>query len=133
MRIMSTSGSWLISDMIQLKRAYDAPEKSDGARVLVERLWPRGVTKERADLDGWLKDLAPSTELRKWYAHVIERWPEFQQRYRKELQEPEKQTLLADLAEKARKSTVTLIYAAKDTRHNGAVVLKEFLEQHCIV
>lgn len=116
--------------MIRLKRAYDPPEEGDGERILVERLWPRGVTKEKAHLDGWLKDLAPSTELRKWYAHAIERWPEFRQRYMKELREPEKQALLADLAEKARKGTVTLIYAAKDTQHNGAVVLKEFLERH---
>lgn len=116
--------------MIKLKRAYEPADSTDGERILVERLWPRGVTKDEACLNAWVKDLAPSTALRQWYGHVVARWPEFQDRYEKELQAPEKQELLRELAEKARTGTVTLIYGARDTEHNGAVVLKEFLERH---
>lgn len=116
--------------MIRLKRAYEAASPEDGERILVERLWPRGVTKEAARIDGWVKDLAPSTDLRKWYGHVVERWPEVQRRYREELSAPEKKPALEDLAAKARRGTVTFIYAARDTEHNGAVILKEYLERH---
>jgi uncharacterized protein YeaO (DUF488 family) len=115
---------------LSLKRAYDPPESEDGERILVERLWPRGLTKDKADLDGWLKEIAPSAELRKWYGHVVERWPEFQKRYHAELGAPEKQALIQDLIARARKGRVTLIYAAKDTEHNSAVALKEFLGQN---
>lgn len=113
--------------MIRLKRAYEDASDADGRRVLVERLWPRGVTRDEAHLDAWMKNVAPSTELRKWYGHVVERWPEFQRRYREELQSPERQPLLEDLADRARKGDVTLVYGARDTEHNGAVVLRAFL------
>jgi uncharacterized protein YeaO (DUF488 family) len=111
---------------IKLKRAYEKPEKSDGSRILVERLWPRGVTKEEADIDLWMKDIAPSAELRKWYSHDVEKWPEFQKRYRKEL--TANKELVNDLKTRAKK-TVTFVYAAKDEEHNSAVVLKDFIEK----
>jgi uncharacterized protein YeaO (DUF488 family) len=115
---------------VRLKRAYEPPEESDGRRILVERLWPRGVTKEKADLDAWMKEIAPSAELRKWYGHVVERWPEFQKRYTAELAEAAKKPLLQELAESARKGPVTLVYGAHDTEHNGAVVLRGYLKDH---
>ena len=111
---------------IQLKRAYVEASPADGTRVLVDRLWPRGVSKERARLDLWLKTIAPSTELRKWFNHDPARWSEFRKRYEKELKEnPEDVGRLVDLAKAGR---VTLIYGAKDEAHNEAVVLKEHLE-----
>ena len=113
--------------MIQLKRAYEAPSAKDGLRVLVERLWPRGLTKERAALDLWLKDVAPSPSLRKWFGHDPSRWTLFKQRYRKELR-----TKVDDvevLRRKAKTGRVTFIYAAHDEEHNGAIVLKEFIEE----
>jgi len=112
--------------MIQLKRAYEPPSRQDGLRILVERLWPRGVTKARAALDLWLKDVAPSPQLRKWFGHDPAKWKQFEQRYRKELQQ--RKEAVALLRQKAKTNTVTLIYAAKDERHNGALVLKEFIE-----
>ena len=112
--------------MIQLKRAYEEPSRRDGFRVLVERLWPRGVSKEEAHLDLWLKDVAPSTELRKWFGHDPAKWKEFQQRYRAELKD--KKDALKLLKEKARAGTVTLVYGARDEEHNGALVLKKVLE-----
>jgi uncharacterized protein YeaO (DUF488 family) len=116
--------------MIKLKRAYEPPDASDGTRILTDRLWPRGVTKEEARLDGWLKDLAPSTELRKWFGHVVERWPELQRRHSEELAAPEKQALLRSLAETVGAGTVTLIYAARDEEHNSAVLLRDYLREH---
>jgi uncharacterized protein YeaO (DUF488 family) len=113
--------------MIKLKRAYGKPAKDDGERILVERLWPRGVTKAKAKLDLWLKDVAPSTELRKWFGHDPDRWIEFRQRYRKELKQKADQIKL--LRRKAREGTITLIYAARDEAHNGALVLKQFLQK----
>ena len=113
--------------MIELKRAYEKPAKDDGERILVERLWPRGVTKAKAKLDLWLKDVAPSTELRKWFGHDPDRWIEFRQRYRKELKQKADQIKL--LRRKAREGTITLIYAARDEAHNGALVLKQFLQK----
>jgi uncharacterized protein YeaO (DUF488 family) len=113
--------------MIKLKRAYEKPAKDDGERILVERLWPRGVTKTKAKLDLWLKDVAPSTELRKWFGHDPDRWIEFRQRYRKELKQKADQIKL--LRRKAREGTITLIYAARDEAHNGALVLKQFLQK----
>jgi len=113
--------------MIKLKRAYEKPAKYDGERILVERLWPRGVTKAKAKLDLWLKDVAPSTELRKWFGHDPDRWIEFRQRYRKELKQKADQIKL--LRRKAREGTITLIYAARDEAHNGALVLKQFLQK----
>jgi uncharacterized protein YeaO (DUF488 family) len=115
--------------MIRLKRAYETPGDDDGQRLLVERLWPRGVSREAASLSGWLKDLAPSPELRRWFNHDPQRWEEFQQRYAAELQAADRQALLRQLAETAQHETVTLIYAARDTQRNSAVVLKQLLEQ----
>lgn len=114
--------------MFRLKRSYDPPEADDGERLLVDRLWPRGLTKERAALSAWLKELAPSEELRKSFCHVPERWDDFVRRYRAELAAPDKAALLAELAEKARTGTVTLLYSAKDEERNNAVVLKTVLE-----
>jgi uncharacterized protein YeaO (DUF488 family) len=113
--------------MIKLKRAYEKPAKDDGERILVERLWPRGVTKAKAKLDLWLKDVAPSTELRKWFGHDPDRWVEFRQRYLKELRQ--KADLVKLLKRKAKEGTITLIYAARDEAHNGALVLKQFLQR----
>jgi uncharacterized protein YeaO (DUF488 family) len=111
--------------MIAVKRAYDPPTESDGVRVLVDRLWPRGVTKAAAKIDRWMKDLAPSGELRKWFGHDPARWEEFRRRYHKEL--AGQADALAELRKLARGGTVTLVYAARDTEHNDAVVLKELL------
>jgi len=114
---------------VRLRRVYDPPSAEDGERFLVERLWPRGLTKERAHVSGWLKELAPTDELRRWFGHEPDRWPEFQQRYRAQLQAPEKRELLRQLAERARSGTITLVFAARDTEHNNALALKEVLEQ----
>ena len=110
---------------IQLKRAYDAPSKSDGFRILVDRLWPRGVTKAGARIDLWLKAVAPSTTLRKWFAHDPDKWPEFRKRYFKEL--ASQKDALSEITSRARKGKVTLVYSAKDTEHNDAVALKEYI------
>ncbi len=114
---------------IQLKRAYEAPAKGDGARVLVDRLWPRGITKPGAKLKAWLKDLSPSDELRKWYHERPTQWQAFRRKYMEELSEPEAVKALEQLYEIANASTVTtLIYASKNEHRNNAVVLKELLE-----
>ena len=111
--------------MLKLKRAYDAPAKNDGLRILVDRLWPRGISKEELKLDEWDKDVAPSTALRKWFGHDPERWAEFKKRYHAELEaKPEGVQKLKRLA--ARK-IVTLVYGAKDDVHNHAIALKEFV------
>jgi uncharacterized protein YeaO (DUF488 family) len=112
--------------MIKIKRIYDAPVPEDGRRVLVDRLWPRGVSKDEARIDEWLKEVAPSDELRKWFGHDPEKWEEFRQRYREELKDHE--GLLEQLRSEARKGAVTLLFAAKDAEHNNAVVLKEVLK-----
>lgn len=112
--------------MIHLKRVYEEPSKEDGVRILVERLWPRGLTKERAAVDLWLKDVAPSPELRKWFGHDPDRWEQFQERYRRELRE--KQDAVRLLKQKAKEGAVTLVYAARDEEHNGALVLKRVLD-----
>ena len=111
--------------MISIKRIYDPPAPADGRRVLVDRLWPRGVAKETAHIDEWLKEIAPSDELRKWFGHDPARWEEFRQRYRQELQGHSE--LLERLGKEARQGNVTLLFAAKDMEHNNAVVLKEVL------
>lgn len=111
---------------IRLKRAYEEPAEDDGVRILVERLWPRGLTKERAKIDLWLKDLAPSSELRKWYGHDPEKWSEFKKRYRAELVEKHQQ--VDELRQRASKEQVTFVYAAKDEERNSAIVLKEIVE-----
>jgi uncharacterized protein YeaO (DUF488 family) len=112
--------------MIQVKRVYEKPSREDGLRVLVDRLWPRGLTKERAAVDLWLKDLAPSTDLRKWFGHDPARWKEFQTRYRKEL--GEKKESLRFLKQQSQKQPLTLLYGAKDEEHNEALVLQRILE-----
>jgi uncharacterized protein YeaO (DUF488 family) len=110
---------------VKLKRAYEPPDRADGTRVLVDRLWPRGVSKDKAAVDLWLKDLAPSTELRKWFGHDPERWPEFRKRYAAEVrQHPE---VYDQLRELARQGPVTLVYSAHDEIHNDAVVLRSLL------
>ena len=110
---------------IKIRRVYEQPHKDDGARILVDRLWPRGLTKAKANVDLWLKDIAPSTELRKWFGHEPGKWEEFKKRYRAELEGNEEQVSL--LQQQVKKGTVTLVYGAKDDEHNEAVVLKEFL------
>jgi uncharacterized protein YeaO (DUF488 family) len=115
--------------MVRIKRAYEPATPSDGHRVLVDRLWPRGVSKERADLDGWLKEIAPSEALRKWFGHDPRRWKGFQERYRRELAGESAAPLLDDLVRRARSGTLTLVYAAHDELHNDAVVLKAELER----
>jgi uncharacterized protein YeaO (DUF488 family) len=112
---------------IKLKRAYEPPEPGDGTRVLIDRLWPRGIKKADAAIDRWLRDIAPSTELRRWFGHRPERWPEFRRRYLAELQDqPE---LVEQVRKAARDGPVTLVYAARDEAHNDAVVLKELLNR----
>jgi uncharacterized protein YeaO (DUF488 family) len=112
--------------MIQLKRVYEKPSRKDGLRVLVDRLWPRGLTKVRAAVDLWLKDVAPSTELRQWFGHDPVKWKEFQVRYRKELNE--KKDSLKELKQRSKSHTVTLLYGARDVEHNEALVLKKILD-----
>ena len=113
--------------MIRIKRAYEPAARTDGRRILVERLWPRGMKKEALDADAWLKEVAPSTALRKWFGHREERWGEFRRRYRKELSanRPSWSSILAA----SRRGTVTLLYSAHDVEHNGAVVLREYLAE----
>jgi uncharacterized protein YeaO (DUF488 family) len=113
--------------MIKLKRAYEPASKDDGLRILVERLWPRGVSKQRAKIDLWLKDLAPSTNLRKWYGHDPARWPRFRKRYWDELQD--RGDVLALLKYVTQDRTVTFVYAASDEERNSAVALRELVER----
>ena len=115
--------------MLTIKRAYAPPAKEDGRRVLVDRLWPRGLSKEAARVDQWLRDLAPSDALRKWFAHDPAKWTEFQRRYERELATPEQQERLRVLAEQARKSKLTLVYSAADEEHNQAVVLRSMIQR----
>jgi len=112
--------------MIKLKRVYEKPSKGDGFRILVERLWPRGLTKERASVDLWLKDVAPTTELRKWFGHDPAKWEEFCKRYRVDLEQNKDAVNL--LKQKSKVGTITLVYAARDEKHNSAVALKEILK-----
>jgi uncharacterized protein YeaO (DUF488 family) len=111
---------------IFLKRTYEDPGDDDGFRVLVDRVWPRGIKKGDLRLDDWLKEIAPSTELRKWFGHDPAKWDEFKHRYFLELAEHKE--LLADLVSKAKVGRLTLVYSAKDERHNNAVALKAYLE-----
>jgi uncharacterized protein YeaO (DUF488 family) len=110
---------------IRIKRAYEEPDGEDGTRILVDRLWPRGLTKEKANVDLWLKDVAPTTELRKWFAHDPAKWAEFRSRYLKELKGNKEQLSL--LRQEAAKGPVTLVYGAKDQQHNEAVILQRLL------
>jgi len=112
---------------IRLKRAYAPPEENDGLRILVDRLWPRGIRKEDLQLDGWGKELAPSGVLRKWFAHDPQRWPEFKRLSLEELDGHGEE--MAELAAKASQARMTLVYAARDEQHNHALVLKEYLDK----
>jgi len=114
--------------VIRLKRVYERPSRKDGWRILVDRLWPRGLTKERAAVKLWLKELAPSTELRKWFGHDPAKWKPFQVRYRQELRG--KKDAIHLLKQKSEEHTVTLVYGARDEEHNEALVLKSVLEGH---
>ncbi|HET9015859.1 MAG TPA: DUF488 family protein [Thermomicrobiaceae bacterium] len=111
--------------MIRRRRAYEPPEPGDGLRVLVDRVWPRGLSRDELHIARWERDLAPSTELRRWFGHDPARWPEFRTRYRQELASGEARDALARLADEARRGTVTLVYGARDTEHNQAAVLEE--------
>ena len=113
--------------MIRLKRAYDEASPDDGLRVLVDRLWPRGLNKQKAGVDWWLKEIAPSHELRKWFGHDAAKWKDFQARYRKEIQEQAES--LALLRKKCKEGTVTLLFASRDEEHNNAVVLQSLLQR----
>lgn len=112
---------------IRVKRVYEPTAADDGARFLVERLWPRGKTKAALALDAWLRDVAPSTALRQWFGHDPAKWAEFRQRYRAELAADP--TAWRPLLEAARRGPVTLLYSARDTAHNGALVLRDFLRE----
>ncbi len=114
---------------ILLKRAYDKPARGDGFRVLVDRLWPRGVKKTDLQLDIWAKELAPSTKLRKWFGHDPNRWPEFRKRYRAELTQSHASKAIGEILDLAKRTkTITLVYGAKDTEHNEAIVLRYLFE-----
>lgn len=113
--------------MINLKRAYEAPSKDDGTRILVDRLWPRGLTKEDAKIDLWLKDIAPSDALRKWFDHDPEKWEDFKKRYATELKN--KSEALKAIKDEMKKGTITLVFSAKDEQHNNAVALGEHLRK----
>ena len=110
---------------VRIKRVYEQPDKEDGTRILVDRLWPRGLTKEKASVALWLKEIAPSTELRKWFGHDPDKWKTFEARYRAELEKNEQQLSL--LRQEMAKGQVTLLYGAKDQEHNDAVVLQKYL------
>ena len=114
--------------MIRIKRVYEPPSEQDGFRILVDRLWPRGLSKESAQIDLWLKDVAPSDDLRKWFSHDPKKWLEFKKKYRKELDE--KNELVSRLGSlRKEKKSMTLLYGAKDTEHNNAVFLQEYLQK----
>ena len=117
----------LPASRVQLKRVYEPAAPEDGVRVLVDRLWPRGLRKADAAIDHWMKNIAPSTELRQWFGHDPERWPEFRRRYTRELQQ--QATAVDELRELARGGRVTLVFAAHDEAHNDAVVLRDALLQ----
>ncbi len=112
---------------ITIKRIYEEPGPDDGMRVLVDRLWPRGIKKENASIDLWLKEIAPSDELRKWFQHEPEKFPEFRRRYEAELHMPERQEALKRLHQLASQGPLTLIFAARDREHNNACVLRDVL------
>lgn len=118
----------IAADHVKLKRAYEPPAVDDGARILIDRLWPRGVKKANAAIDEWMREIAPSTELRKWFGHDPKRWSEFQHRYESEIrQHPEQFERLRALARRRR---ITLVFSARDQAHNDAVVLKDLLLGH---
>ncbi|MFW6115126.1 MAG: DUF488 domain-containing protein [Thermodesulfobacteriota bacterium] len=110
---------------VKTKRIYEQPDQTDGYRILVDRIWPRGISKKKANIDLWLKDIAPSSELRKWFYHEQEKWPEFKERYFQELRQ--KKDLVDLIRDKAKEGRVTLVYGAKNEQFNNAVCLKEFV------
>lgn len=112
---------------VQLKRAYEPPAAEDGTRILVDRLWPRAISKEALALDEWMKDIAPSTELRRWFGHDADRWNEFCRRYADEMKEHRE--LLEEMRARARKGRITLVFSARDEKHNDAVALRRFILQ----
>jgi uncharacterized protein YeaO (DUF488 family) len=112
---------------VEFKRVYEEPSTSDGTRILVDRLWPRGLTKEKAKIDVWLKDIAPTTELRKWFNHEPNKWPEFQKRYWTEISN--NTDILSTLKRYLANGKVTIVYGAKDEEHNDAVVIKQYLNK----
>lgn len=114
--------------MVKIKRVYDPPAHDDGVRVLIDRIWPRGLSKEHAAVGQWLKDAAPSTALRQWFGHDPARFEEFRRRYREEL--AERPEVMAELRRLARTGTLTLVFAARDTEHSNAAVLRELLARH---
>lgn len=118
-----------MSRRIGIQRIYDDARDASGKRVLVDRVWPRGISKDEANLDHWYKDIAPSTELRKWFGHDPKLWAAFKQKYRKELKAQDMRQLLKELADMARSDGLTLFYGARDDEHNHAVVLREVLEE----
>jgi uncharacterized protein YeaO (DUF488 family) len=115
--------------VIRIKRAYEPPARGDGYRVLVDRLWPRGIGKQALALDLWAKEVAPCHALRRWFAHDPRRWREFAAKYRRELEEPAARATLRALARRAANGKVTLVYAARDPEHNNAVVLRGLIER----
>lgn len=115
--------------MVAIKRAYDPPNRADGTRILVDRLWPRGLKKQEVHVEKWMRKLGPSDKLRRFFGHDSSRWQDFRKRYLTELKHPEVTSLLAELVEIARSGTLTLVYSAKDQQHNQAVVLKQLLER----
>ena len=114
---------------IKVKRIYEATSDEDGFRVLIDRLWPRGMKKENAHIDVWRKDFAPSNALRTWYGHVVDRWPEFQKKYKEELKLIDNE-IMAFLNEHKFDTTITLLYGAKDELHNQAIVLQAWMQKH---
>ncbi len=114
--------------MLKIKRVYEMPDKSDGIRILVDRLWPRGISKEKSKIDHWMKDIAPNNGLRKWFNHKEERWQEFQRRYFEELKD--KKDNLNQLKKLGETKAITLLYAAKDTENNNAKALLEFIKRN---
>ena len=113
--------------MVKIKRVYDPLSSEDGIRILIDRLWPRGIKKEEAKIDEWMKEIAPTTDLRKWFSHDPAKWPEFRKRYITELKN--KSELFERLRSEAKKGTITLLFAAKDAEHPNAVILKEVIEK----
>ena len=122
-RVQALKGNFLL----KTKRVYESAEVSDGVRFLVDRLWPRGIKKEKLEMKAWLKDVAPSPELRKWFAHDPDKWQEFERRYRAELEA--NSNAWKPILEAAKQGDVTLLYSARDTEHNSALLLKTFLEE----
>ena len=118
----------IAADHVKLKRAYEPPAPDDGTRILIDRLWPRGLSKEAAALDLWMKEIAPTTELRKWFAHDPARWEEFRRRYAEEVRQNAE--MLKELATLARQGSVTLVYSAHNEAHNDAIVLRDVLLGH---